>query len=244
MSISSLAEDAIIRAKALDAGSKTKIAFLLRYAYRYKMAQRVCLFLCKRMENGYFYSKTLRELLAKFHHVDIGPYSYGPILKPGVLPPGTCVGSYCSVGAEFLVLRQNHRPDLFSQHPFFYNKLLGYVRNDLIPSNEENSLRIGNDVWIGARVTILPGCCSIGNGAVVAAGAVVSRDVEPYAVVAGVPARVIRRRFGEYVISILEESRWWELSIGELLERHLSTCGNGQSLETIVTFANKEASPI
>ncbi len=84
--------------------------------------------------------------------------------------------------------------------------------------HEENVLRpvtIGNDVWIGVRVIILGGV-KIGNGAVIGAGSVVTRDVPPYAVVAGAPARLIRYRFEEPVIRRLEELQWWNKSEEEL----------------------------
>jgi acetyltransferase-like isoleucine patch superfamily enzyme len=91
------------------------------------------------------------------------------------------------------------------------------VKQDAIPNVRDNPLTIGNDVWIGDRVLILGGCKSIGNGAVIAAGAVVSRDVAPYAVVGGVPARLIRMRFNEAQIAKIEKSRWWERKISELV---------------------------
>ena len=85
-------------------------------------------------------------------------------------------------------------------------------------AHEEDVLRpvsIGNDVWIGARVIVLGGV-TIGNGAVIGAGSVVTRDVPPYAVVAGTPARLIRYRFEEPVIRRLEELRWWDKPEEEL----------------------------
>jgi acetyltransferase-like isoleucine patch superfamily enzyme len=78
-------------------------------------------------------------------------------------------------------------------------------------------LRIGHDVWIGDRVTILSGCKSIGDGAVVAAGAVVTRDVAAFSVVGGVPARVIRMRFPEERISEIVASRWWEKDLESII---------------------------
>jgi tetrahydrodipicolinate N-succinyltransferase len=89
---------------------------------------------------------------------------------------------------------------------------------DSIDKEEENPLTIGNDVWIGDRVTILSGCKQIGNGAAVAAGAVVTRDVDPYCIVAGVPARLLKKRFEDELIDRLEASRWWELRLDELLQ--------------------------
>ena len=102
-------------------------------------------------------------------------------------------------------------------HPFFYNAALGLLAQDTIPQERDNPLHIGHDAWIGDRVTILSGCQSIGNGAVIAAGAVVTRDVAAYALVGGVPAKMIRMRFGPDRIAELEASQWWKLDLATLI---------------------------
>lgn len=76
---------------------------------------------------------------------------------------------------------------------------------------------IGNDCWIGSNVVITCGCHSIGNGAVVGAGSIVTHDVEPYTIVAGNPAKVIRNRFSEAEIVALEKSKWFDLTPDNLL---------------------------
>ena len=78
-------------------------------------------------------------------------------------------------------------------------------------------MQIGNDVWIGTGAILLDGV-TIGNGAIVAAGAVVNKDVPPYAVVGGVPAKIIKYRFSEEIVKKLEESRWWEKEESWLLK--------------------------
>lgn len=83
---------------------------------------------------------------------------------------------------------------------------------------ERKKLYIGNDVWIGHGVTIVSSCERIGNGAVIGAGSVVTRNVPPYSVVVGVPAKVIKYRFDEEIIDALENSKWWELSPNELFK--------------------------
>ena len=123
-----------------------------------------------RLEGGALYSVTLRKILARYYGVNVGSYSYGPILRPGVLPPGSRVGAYCSVAGALMVFRRDHPVDRPSMHPFFYLSSLGLVAEDTIPLATDNPLQIGHDVWIGARVTILSGCRTIGNGAVIAAG--------------------------------------------------------------------------
>lgn len=74
---------------------------------------------------------------------------------------------------------------------------------------------IGNDVWIGQNAVILPGV-NIGDGAIIGANSVVGSDIEPYSIVAGNPAKVIRKRFDEETISLLLEFRWWDKSVEEI----------------------------
>lgn len=189
------------------------IAALYRVGFLRGLIQRLCL----RLEGGAMFSRTWRAILEEHHSVRIGRYSYGDVLKPGLLPAGTIVGNYSSSGTSLLVRRRNHPTERPVMHPFFYNSRLGLLTKDTIPNDQNNPLKIGHDVWIADRVTILPGCKSIGNGAVIAAGSVVSRDVPPYAIVGGVPARLIKMRFDDDRITKLETSRWWESPIAELV---------------------------
>ncbi|MCC2978530.1 MULTISPECIES: CatB-related O-acetyltransferase [unclassified Sphingomonas] len=169
--------------------------------------------LMRRWDGGEMRSPRLRRLMRAHQGVTIGDYSYGAILHRGVLPRGTVVGRWCSVGQELIVRRRDHPIERVSQHPFFYNAKLGLVPRDTIPLDEENPLVIGNDVWIGDRVTILSGCRSIGDGAVLAAGAVVTRDVPPFAIMGGVPARMLRARFPDPIATLVAESRWWDFDL-------------------------------
>lgn len=174
--------------------------------------------LMRRWDGGEMRSPRLRRLMRVHQGVSIGDYSYGAILRRGVLPRGTVVGRWCSVGQELIVRRRDHPIERASQHPFFYNAKLGVVPRDTIPLDEENPLVIGNDVWIGDRVTILSGCRSIGDGAVLAAGAVVTRDIPPFAIVGGVPARTLRARFPEPIAALVAQSRWWEFDLETVAE--------------------------
>jgi acetyltransferase-like isoleucine patch superfamily enzyme len=185
--------------------------------YRIRVLRRTIRELCRRLEGGPFFSETLRQILREFHGAEIGRYSYGPVLQPGVIPRGSKVGAYCSVGPGLTIYRRNHPVERPSLHPFFYNHRVGFLDRDTIEDEAENPLEIGNDVWIGARVLILPGCRRIGNGAVLAAGALVTRDVPPYAVVGGAPARQLKTRFDADTIAAIERSRWWERSIDALI---------------------------
>ena len=197
--------------------SRSPLSRILLSLYRLRALRRICRRAALRLEGGAFHSTTLRAILREHHDVTVGPYSYGPVLSPGVLPPGTTVGAYCSVAGGLVVRRRDHPLKHPFLHPFFYNADLGFVAKDTIERDRDNPLTIGNDVWIGDRVTVLSGCRHIGNGAAIGAGAVVTRDVAPYSVVAGVPARCIRMRFDQDAIDRLERSRWWEHDIATLI---------------------------
>lgn len=127
------------------------------------------------------------------------------------------IGNYCSFAPEIKIFRANHPYSKFTTHPITYEPALGYRGKnvDLIYL----PLEIGHDVWIGANAIVLPGVSRIGNGAVIGAGSVVTKDVEPYEIVVGNPARPIRKRFSDAQIAALEKSRWWEMDRHELAGR-------------------------
>ncbi len=194
--------------------------------YERKRLRKLVLRTILKLEGGQIFSRTFRDILKAYHHVEIGDYSYGPCLYPANylrgcstgLPAGTRVGRYCSLAANITVYRRNHPIERMTQHPFFYNSSLGIVKKDTINQDQDNPLEIGHDVWLSNGVTILPSCQSIGNGAIVGAGAVVSRNVEPYSIVAGVPARHLKYRFRPELIEQLEDSKWWEWDLLKLLK--------------------------
>lgn len=124
------------------------------------------------------------------------------------------IGAFCSIGPEVSIGGLGSHPTTWlSTHPIFYSKLKqsGKSFSPIDLFEEIKSNQIGNDVWIGARALILDGI-SIGNGVIVAAGSVVTKDVPPYAIVGGVPARIIRMRFDDDVISELLTWEWWGFS--------------------------------
>jgi virginiamycin A acetyltransferase len=163
------------------------------------------------------WSATYRELMLKYYGVEIGMHSYGDSLSPGQLPEGTRIGNYCSLAAGITIFRRNHPTSRFSQHPFFFNANSGLVEDDTIEAVRDHPLIVEDDVWIGANTIITPRCETIGLGAVVGAGAVVTRDVPPFTIVAGNPARQIGERFSPEIQSVLVASRWWEYSLPHLV---------------------------
>ena len=173
----------------------------------------------RRLEGHDFYSATLREIIATYHGVTVGAYSYGPCLEPGVFPPGATIGRYVSIASGVRVLNRNHPTDRLSTHPFFYSSKLGLVDEDAIACT---SLEIGHDAWIGANALVTPGCSRIGIGAVVGAGAVVTKNVADFAIVVGNPARLLRYRFPESMCDVIRRSEWWEQPV-EVCSRFLST---------------------
>jgi virginiamycin A acetyltransferase len=158
-----------------------------------------------RLEGGEQKSKTARRLLSSHHQVHIGEYSYGPCFRPGYFPPEVRIGRYTSIGAGVRVVNENHPLDRLTTHPIAYHA-----------GERRKELRIGNDVWIGFNAVILPGCREIATGAVIGAGAVVTRDVPAYAIVVGNPARIAKYRFPADVVERLLQSRWWERSPEEI----------------------------
>lgn len=206
-------------ARAVERKKRSRWAPGLAALYRIPIVRRLCRKACYWSEGGEFFSTTWRKILRDHHEVSVGLYTYGPVLDPGLLTGGAQIGRYCSIGPDLKVYRRDHPVERLVSHPFFYNSRLGFLTRDSIPEVRDNPLSIGDDVWIGGGVTILPGCRTIGTGSVVAAGSVVTRDVAPFAIVAGVPARLIRMRFDEATVAFLQELRWWELPVDMLLER-------------------------
>jgi virginiamycin A acetyltransferase len=188
---------------------------ILNCGRRWRVA-RVLIGWALRLEGGAMRSATARELMAQYHGVEIGPYSYGDCFDPAIIPPGVSVGRYVSIARGVRLFTQNHPLDRFSTHPFCYEQTPGVSATADLPPGH---LEIGHDVWLGCNAIVTPGCRRIGNGAVIGAGAVVTKDVPPYAIVGGSPARLIRRRFDDAQIARLEESEWWNLDESELRER-------------------------
>ena len=111
----------------------------------------------------------------------------------------------------------NHRMDCATTYPFYIME--GDWGGAIAPIMDELPLKgdtvIGNDVWIGQNVTIMPGV-HIGDGAIIGANATVASDIPPFSIAVGNPAKVIRRRFDDEMISLLERLKWWNRPIEEV----------------------------
>ena len=152
-------------------------------------------------------SRALRRYFQRTYGIDIGLYSTGAFDRWRV-PPNSRIGRYCSIARSARLIDANHPMEALSTHPYFYLKEFGVVDADLAKLRPPV---VEDDVWLGHNSIIAPGCHRIGRGAVVGAGAVVTKDVPPYAIMAGAPARVVRFRFTPEVIEAVEATQWWLL---------------------------------
>lgn len=136
--------------------------------------------------------------------------------------PQVEIGKFCSIAAHVTLAAGNHPMSYVSTSPYTYSTIRNsFAKKQLFTqeffyTDEDHKYlcKIGNDVWIGTRVTLVCGskALNIGDGAVIAAGAVVTKDVPPYAVVAGCPAKILRYRFSDEMISEMEREKWWDKS--------------------------------
>lgn len=151
----------------------------------------------------------------RVYNTNIGRYTY---IGRNTLIQNTEIGGFCSISESCNIGMPSHPLDFVSTSPVFLeggNCLKTHFAN--FPYNPCPKTKIGNDVWIGAGAKIKSGL-SVGNGAVIAAGAVVTRDVPDYAIVGGVPAKIIRYRFDNDIIEKLQSSQWWNLNDAQILE--------------------------
>lgn len=148
------------------------------------------------------------------------------------------IGKFCSIGsgATFIMSgNQGHRSDWISTYPFFFTPDLN--EKAVNGYQEKGDTIVGNDVWIGSEAMIMPGV-TIGNGAVIAARAVVAKDVPPYAIVGGNPAKEIRKRFTNEEIQMLLQSKWWDLEI-DIIKKHIPLLCSS-NVKDFIASINKE----
>ena len=127
------------------------------------------------------------------------------------------IGKFCQIaaGVEFMMNDANHQMSAVSTFPFYTLEGWDMKAPDASDMPFKGDTVIGNDVWIGQNAVILPGV-HIGDGAIIGANSVVGHDVPPYTIVAGNPARVLRKRFDDELIDLLERFRWWDRPVDEI----------------------------
>ena len=162
--------------------------------------------------------------------VEIGEYTYGTPIVYAHQGSKLKIGKFCSIANEVTIfLGGEHRTELATTYPFYVfpdnwpeSK---HLRSGQVATVSKGDVIIGNDVWIGYGATILSGV-RISDGAVIGAKAVITYDVEPYAIVAGNPNRLIRKRFDDATIRKLLELKWWDWSIEKIRENVNVICSN------------------
>jgi len=155
---------------------------------------------------------------ASLSNVYIGEYSsigrYAKIVH-------TNIGKYCAISWDTTINAISHPYNHLTINAFPYVPYVGNFVKERKQSYKQ--VIIKNDVWIGANSVIMPGI-TIGNGAIIGAGAVVTKDIPDYAIVAGVPAKVLKYRFDKDIIDRLLELKWWDLDT-EIIKQHISLWG-------------------
>lgn len=176
--------------------------------------------LLTRSENSHISRKAKIYRFSKIDYSIIDDYTY---ISPHARVIHANIGKYCSIAGDTCIGMAQHPLHFISTSPIFFSPRNGtgkrWVQHNM-GFNEYKQVNIGNDVWIGSRAMVMGGV-TIGDGAVIAAGAVVTKDVPPYAVVGGVPAKIIRYRFDEHVIAKLTAMKWWNAKESDI-RTHIS----------------------
>lgn len=167
------------------------------------------------VKNSKFSGNNYVDRLCRIRNTSFGKYSY---IGYNSDLNNVQIGNYCSISSDVKIGLGKHPIYLFSTSPIFYSKNNPFnleINETEYDDNPELTI-IGNDVWIGANVIIMDGI-RIGNGSIIAAGSVVTKNIEEYEIVGGVPAKVIKTRFDQETIKNLKDSKWWEKDAKELI---------------------------
>ncbi|WP_066309696.1 CatB-related O-acetyltransferase [Bacillus sp. FJAT-29814] len=182
--------------------------FLIKTIYK-KLTnphKRKLIKLIAKFNGGEAWSPLIRRLFKDIHNIHIGIGSYGGCFEHTKIPRGTSIGKYCSFAPNVHIYNGDHPKNFITTHPIIYNPVFNFVKKESITRTK---IEIGHDVWIGQNAIITSKVSKIGNGAIIGAGSVVTKNVNDYEIVAGSPAKVIGYRFSEDEINKLNEIEWW-----------------------------------
>ena len=169
---------------------------------------------------------------AMIYSSDIGRYTY---TGKNFVAWHCKVGAFCSISWNVSIGGANHDYRRGTTHAFLYLPNMGICETPGYDRFTDECI-IGNDVWIAANACICRGV-KVGNGAVIAAGAVVTQDVAPYTIVGGVPAKPLKKRFDDEIIALLQESQWWTLPT-EVIKANFSLFNEIQTVDTARKIAD------
>jgi virginiamycin A acetyltransferase len=191
------------------------IGELLFFLYRIdrRIIRNFIRWLIFKLEKGMYFSITIRKIFLKYYGVEVGMYSGCGGFSPLIFRPNVKIGRFTTITDTARAFTANHPINTKSSHAFFFNPVLGVVTKYLI---NRTRLTIGNDVFIGHNVIILPSVNSIGDGAYIGAGSVVTKNAPPYSILVGNPAKIIGYRFSKKQIKYILNLKWWEKSLDEL----------------------------
>lgn len=200
---------------------QNKMRDLFFFFYKKKLKKQFLLKLGKNVHLNRKCEFGGRNYLSDYASLISSAIGYASYLGRNTHIKNTKIGKYTSIGPDVKCVFGKHPSDTFvSTHPAFFSTLkqsgFSYVKEQLfqefekpLDQDEKYSIIIGNDVWIGAGVTLMDGV-TIGDGAILATNSLVVKDIEPYAIVGGVPAKVIKYRFEKDEIEFLRQLRWWD----------------------------------
>jgi acetyltransferase-like isoleucine patch superfamily enzyme len=203
----------------------------------------------KKKYSNYFLKDNLKEEIKKKLSV-IGKWSYGsPKIYRWNWKDKIYIGNFCSIGPEVkIIIGGNHRTDWITTSPlpaetFNFDNTFAHAKSIKNFNTSKGDLHIKNDVWIGGFSIIFSGV-TLGNGCVIAAGSVVTKNVKPYTIVGGNPAKFIRNRFNKRQSKFLDESRWWDLEDKkiDLLSHYLLNKNISEFIKKIKELKNKKVS--
>ena len=206
---------------------------IVKGLYLFSGTRNIAGLLIKVFDGDEFNSKILRKIYDEKYNMNVGIGSYGCFIPEFNFYSDIIIGNYCSFASGVQFIPGNHPIKDVSTHPFFHRPEFGFVKK--AKDNNSKPTIVGNDVWIGKNAIILPKCKRIGNGAIIGAGAVVTKDVEPYSIIAGVPAKKIGQRCSDELIADLLDIKWWDWPT-EVIKKNIHLFNNELDKETVEKF--------